>query len=290
MLNLAEYRRRPQALADWLPWAALVAPGVILNKDGSFQRTARFRGPDLDSATSSELVAATARLNNALKRLGSGWAIFVQDERGAAAPYPQSDFPDPLSWLVDEERRANFDEGDDLFESVYHLTLVFLPPEESRSRAGALLYETSAPRQVDWRAQGGRFVDLGERLAGLFAGVMPEFEWLDDAAALAFRRATVSTRRHPVAVPEVPIDLDALLADEALTTGLAPMLGQAHLRTLTIRGFPTSTWPGLLDELNRLAFPYRWVVRFLCLDKAAAEKELAKRRRQWVAKRKGVLT
>ena len=32
MLNLAEYRQRPALLADWLPWAGLVAPGVVLNK------------------------------------------------------------------------------------------------------------------------------------------------------------------------------------------------------------------------------------------------------------------
>ena len=53
MLNLAEYSNKPQRLADFLPWAALVAKGVILNKDGSFQRTARFRGPDLESARRS---------------------------------------------------------------------------------------------------------------------------------------------------------------------------------------------------------------------------------------------
>ena len=70
MLNLAEYRQRPALLADWLPWAGLIAPGVVLNKDGSFQRTARFRGPDLDSATQGELIATSARLNNALRRLG----------------------------------------------------------------------------------------------------------------------------------------------------------------------------------------------------------------------------
>jgi type IV secretion system protein VirB4 len=55
MFNLAEYRNKPQNLADFLPWAALVAEGIVLNKDGSFQRTARFRGPDLDSATQAEL-------------------------------------------------------------------------------------------------------------------------------------------------------------------------------------------------------------------------------------------
>ena len=40
MINLAEYRRKFSHLADFLPWAALVGAGVILNKDGSFQRTA----------------------------------------------------------------------------------------------------------------------------------------------------------------------------------------------------------------------------------------------------------
>src|SRR3546814_18877990 len=68
MMNLAEYRRHTQNLADFLPWAALVDKGVILNKDGSFQRTARFRGPDLDSATPAELVAITSRLNRSEER------------------------------------------------------------------------------------------------------------------------------------------------------------------------------------------------------------------------------
>ena len=44
MMNLAEYRRRAQGLADFLPWAALVERGVILSKDGSFQPTPAFAG------------------------------------------------------------------------------------------------------------------------------------------------------------------------------------------------------------------------------------------------------
>ena len=94
MLNLAEYRRRDKHLADYLPWASLVAPGILLNKDGSFQRTLRYRGPDLDSATEAELVAVTARLNNALKRLGEGWALFFEAERVAAHGYPPGRFAD----------------------------------------------------------------------------------------------------------------------------------------------------------------------------------------------------
>jgi len=66
MWKLDEYRKRPQRLADHLPWAALIGPGVVLNKDGSFQKTIAFRGPDLDSSTPYELVAARARMNNVL--------------------------------------------------------------------------------------------------------------------------------------------------------------------------------------------------------------------------------
>ncbi len=290
MLNLAEYRRRSASLADWLPWAGLVAPGVVLNKDGSFQRTARFRGPDLESSTESELVAVTARLNNALRRLGTGWALFVEADRRAAAPYPGATFPDALSWLVDQERRAAFDEVGELFESAYYLTLVFLPAPEGRARASALMLDAPERPSVDWREQLCGFVEASERVSALLDGFLPELAWLDDPETLTYLHGTVSTRRHAVSVPETPAYLDALLADEPLTGGLEPMLGASHLRVLTIRGFPASTWPGLLDDLNRLGFPYRWTTRFLFLDKADGEKELARLRRQWFAKRKGIVT
>ena len=57
---------------------------------------------------------------------------------------------------------------------------------------------------------------------------------------------------------------------------------------LTVVGFPTATTPGILDELNRLAFPYRWSTRAILLDKTDATKLLTKIRRQWFAKRKSI--
>ena len=289
MLRLAEYRQRPSCLADYLPWAGVVATGVVLNKDGAFQRSARFRGPDLDSATEAELVATTARINNALKRLGSGWALFVEAERRSAADYPASRFPDSLSWLVDEERRGAFEAAGSHFESVFYLTVTYLPPAEGRARAGNLLLESDTDRGVDWREHLAKFATETDRFIGLLEDVMPEIAWLSDGETLTYLHATVSTTPHGVEMPEIPFHLDALLADRSLTGGLSPTLGGQHLRILTVRGFPTSTWPGLLDELNRLSFPYRWMTRFLCLDKAEAERELVRIRRQWFAKRKSIV-
>lgn len=289
MLNLAEYRSRAAHLADHLPWAALVAPGIVLNKDGSFQRTLRFRGPDLESATEAELVAVAARVNNMLKRFGSGWALFFDAERVEALGYPESRFPDPASWLVDMERRASFEGGRDHFESHYHLTLVWLPPADAEARAGRALVEGSADENGrDWDEVLASFTGDTDRALDLLSGLMPEVRALDDAETLTFLHNAVSDRRHPVGAPETPVYLDAILADAPLTGGLEPMLGDLHLRTLTLLGFPSSSRPGILDALNHQDFGYRWTTRFIALDKAEATRTLTKLRRQWFNKRKSV--
>ena len=109
MLYLNEFKKQPNRLSDLIPWAGLVAPGVILNKDGSFLSAISYRGPDLDSATESELLAMSARVNNVLRRLGSGWAIYAEAQRVASTGYAQSHWPDPLSRVIDEERRILFE-------------------------------------------------------------------------------------------------------------------------------------------------------------------------------------
>lgn len=288
-MNLAEYRRSNTRLADFLPWAALVDEGIVLNKDGSFQRTARFRGPDLDSSVPAELVAVGGRLNNALRRLGSGWAVFVEAQRHSAGRYPPDTFTDIASALVDAERKAQFEETGSHYESSYYLTFLYLPPAENAALAERLLYEgshRSAGADAHEALQG--FVDRTNRVLQLVEGFMPECGWLDDEATLTYLHSTISTKRHRVRVPEIPMYLDALLADQPLTGGLEPMLGDAHLRVLTVVGFPTATTPGILDDLNRLAFPYRWSTRAIMLDKTDATKLLTRIRRQWFAKRKSI--
>ena len=58
MFSLREYREPTHRLPDYLPWACLVAPGVVLQKDAILQKTVAFRGPAL--ASSSGQAAAKA--------------------------------------------------------------------------------------------------------------------------------------------------------------------------------------------------------------------------------------
>ena len=289
MLNLKEYADTPTLLADYLPWACIVAPGVVLNKDGSFQTTFKYRGPDLDSSTEEELVTSLARINNVLRRFGSGWALFFEAQRNDVRDYPQSDFPDALSWLVDQERALQAEEIGTRFESAYYLTLLWLPPADATDRAEkALIKRAETAQSATWRHRLETFQQHTDRVFDLLAPSLAEIAKLSDDETLTYLHSTVSTKRHRVIAPQVPAFLDGVLADEAFSGGLEPTIGEAHVRTLTILGFPASTVPGILDELNRQGFPYRWATRFITMDKAAAEKVLGKKRRHWFAKRKSI--
>lgn len=294
MMNLAEYGNRPALLADYLPWACLVAPGIVLNKDGSFQRTAAFRGPDLESSTGQELVSACARINNALKRFGSGWSLYFEAARGPALDYPASDWRDAAAWLVDEERRGLF-EGElanaALYESAYYVTFAFLPPADTVGRMEGVLIETpDGGAALSANDHLSRFIAETDKALDLFSGILPQADFLSDDETLTYLQSCVSPKRHPVKAPDTPAYLDAVLGGADLVGGLEPILGGEHLRIVSVQGFPTTTEPGLLDELNGLGFSYRWMTRFLPMDKAEATKVLGRYRRQWFAKRKSILS
>lgn len=288
-MRFADEPRRHAVLADHLPWAALVAPGVVLNKDGSFLTAMAFRGPDLESSTEDELMAVRARLNNALKRLGTGWCLHVEARRRAADGYPTPDIVVDAAWLVDAERKALFEEAEPAFETDFRLALTWLPPTDQTRWLERLMFEAAPDARGDWRTALAVFRREVDVLKDLLADALPEVRPLDDAELLTWLHACVSTSDHAIDPQATPAFLDAGLADTALTGGVAPRLGDQALRVVSVRAMPSATRPGLLDALSGLPFAYRWTARWIALDKAEAEREIVKLRKRWFAKRKGVM-
>ncbi|MFC6842321.1 conjugal transfer protein TrbE [Xanthomonas theicola] len=295
MRNLLEYRSEPSHVSDLMPWAALVAPGVVLNKQGTFQTTIAYRGPDLDSATQEELVATSGSINNLLRRYGDGWYFYADMHRIASTAYPASQFPDPITYLVDEERKTTFEAGRH-YESRYYFTLGWLPPTAAQASARAWFFtkdegSTKARRDREtvneWLAT---FQVERERLITQLQNLLPEVRPLSDEDMLAYLHSTASTKRHPITITDTPIELDCLLTDVPLIGGREPMLGDQYIGALTIRQFPYRSTPGKLDRLNRLGYAYRWVTRWIALDKLEADKEIGKVRKNWFSGRKGLVT
>ncbi|HEY9236705.1 MAG TPA: conjugal transfer protein TrbE [Phenylobacterium sp.] len=288
MRFLDEFRRRPISLADHLPWAVLVAPGVVLNKDGSFLTALRFRGPDLESSTEDELMAVRARLNNGLRRLGAGWCLHVEAARRPADPYIAMENRGLAAWLVDAERQALFEDAEPAFETDFTMAFTWLPPADETRWLERAMFSGLGKAGREWRTALAAFRHEIEVAVDLLSQALPEVRLLSDEELLTWLRACVSGRASRVKPDFVPAFLDSALADEPLAGGLEPKLGDRWLKVVSIRALPAATRPGLLDALSTLPFELRWSARWIGLDKAEAEREITRLRKRWFAKRKGL--
>ena len=109
MLSFKEFRTTLRGTADLLNYAALVAPGVVLLKDGGFLAGWQYQGDDRESATAHELAALSARVNTVLTRLGTGWMLHVDAVRREATGYPPDGaFPDRTTRTLDQARREHY--------------------------------------------------------------------------------------------------------------------------------------------------------------------------------------
>src|SRR5262249_27443970 len=154
-----------------------------------------------------------------------------------------------------------------------HLTLQWTPAPDSNRKASAFFFEmdrrawqeggskkvqkttndkTALDRQVARDALDAFQRDAAQAM-GLFAGLAAEFHPLTDDETLTYLKGLVSPRRTKVRAPAGAAFLDGLLCDAPLVGGVAPMLGDRHLRLLTVKGFPPFTHPGVLDDLNACA-------------------------------------
>ena len=112
MVALRRFRNPGPSFADLVPYAGLVADGVILLKDGSLMAGWYFAGPDSESSTNQERNEVSRQINTVLAKLGSGWMIQVEAVRVPTTAYPaatSSFFPDAVTRAIDEERRRHFE-------------------------------------------------------------------------------------------------------------------------------------------------------------------------------------
>ena len=144
--------------------------GLILNKDRNFQRPPgsaapiSFGNPDRARRNhrAAQQCAASTRL-----RLGD----FRRGKPHCGTALSASRFPDPVSTLVDAERRAQFEEAGAHFESAYYLTFLWLPPSEEASRAERWLYEGRARETaVNAHELLNGFIDRIDRVLQLVEG------------------------------------------------------------------------------------------------------------------------
>jgi len=282
-----------RCLSDALAWGAMLAPDLIATKQAEFMTVLRYRPRDLASSSPEQLVSARQQLNAAIRRFGRGWALWFECQRNETRDYPSAAWPDPVSRLIDEQRRALFTRPGTQFTSDWYVTLLYAPATDGVGKLAAHFEENLAERRTAdqrYRAELDTFRRGVDAFEQHLASVMPEITAPAGDELVSYLHSTISTRRHWVRMPPLPCFLAEYLASDDYVSGYAPMLGDHHIRTIRIKGQPDSTVPGIFDALNYLEFPYRNVARWLPYSREEAERELALRKRMWADRRKTIAT
>ena len=265
---LKEYSEEKGKLSSYVPWICLIDKGVVLNKNGTLQKTLKYRGYDLDSSTVYELKNINAKLNDVIKRLGQGWSLNVEARRKRCTDYIEAENEILAIDIIEKERKLNFLENEH-FESEYYLTIVQLIPTDNSKKVGEIFLEYAKKSEIlDKTLE--NFNKEFKKILNLFKEIFLEVTELDDEETYTYLHSCVSTKTDKVIVPEIPYAMANYLCDSDLVGGLKPKLRGKEIRCISIQGFPNYTVPGFFDVLNRLNIPYRWITRFLILFKLEA--------------------
>src|SRR2546427_5208629 len=128
-------RRMPAHMSDIVPWRAVMAPGVVLQKDRhGLQRTYAVRGPDVMGETPEVQGALMLQANEVLKRLGGRWMLQSEAQRRRVVTLPESRCGHPVADLSDQERRQSLLTAPGGLETAYLLTPTRYPPSRSTQR------------------------------------------------------------------------------------------------------------------------------------------------------------
>lgn len=282
-----EHRTEPAGLADLLGWGFLVDDGVVLQKDGSLMAGFRYAGPDVSAAAPGELDALSRHINDALLPFGDEWMVHVDAIRRPAAAYAPSMFPDPITQLIDEERRAAYRVyAGRQFETTYTLVVTHLPPPEMYARLTTWFVQGGGRSAVDWDKVLSGFLaaiaGLEQRLAARL-----RLDRLDSDTLVGHLHECLTGAPHPVRAPAHGAYLNVVLADQDLVGGFEPRIGPCHVRAVAVQGYPHASHVGALDVLNTLPFAFRWSNRVLPLSQQTAARLIRRHQLTWYKKRKG---
>src|SRR5882724_5400548 len=102
----ARERRRSHFVSEIVPWRAVLAPGVVLQKDRhGLQRTYALRGPDVMGESPEVQGALMLQANQVLKRLGGRWMLQSEAPRRRVTTLPAHPWRHAVPALIDQERR-----------------------------------------------------------------------------------------------------------------------------------------------------------------------------------------
>jgi type IV secretory pathway VirB4 component len=292
-------RAQPKPVSAFLPWKAMVAPNVIVQPDGGYQRSYALRGADPMGLTPEVLGARAMQANEVLRRFGGQWMLHIESQRRRVLSLPLVSWGYAVCAWIDAWRRVQLLDTPGSFTSTYFATLTYQPLSDAL--AGAMQWfmvgdPTSAPQAHAAGVTVAQFTQQADYFMRLLSGILAECRPLTPAETFTYMHSTVSDRWQEVGTLLCWDNIGAQLADTPFHGGHYPSYGDPtlpttwKLRFCSITGFPHRSMVAIMQALDLAHVEYRWVVRGKGLNKTGQEQFLKRQQHGWGGEEKSMLS
>ncbi|HDX6317510.1 TPA: conjugal transfer protein TrbE, partial [Campylobacter fetus subsp. venerealis] len=302
MLGLKEFRNTAKAFPDILNYASFIDNGILLNKDGSLTAGFFYRAGDISSMTLNERNSLSSRINAILSKLGNGWAVHIDCSRIKSENYISgtTHYKSHIAQILENERKQYF-ENKEHYENIFTLIFTYLPPNKNIGKFLNMMIiddGKSKNQQTKILEYFKNIIDELEKSLSNFVKIERMFarDGVDEFGnevtfddLLEYINFCICGNRQRVILPKIPMYLDCLLGAKEFITGMRPKINDKYIGIVAIDGFPSESYPNILNLLTELGFNYRFNTRFIFLDSQTALKSLNKYRKKWQQKTRGWL-
>lgn len=295
-----------QSYKFFVPFEYMVDDGIIVNKNSGFQTTFKVRFYDLDYEDNFQYATTIENINNAIKRLPDGMTIHFEVQRTKSDKYPYKDLSNfPYPTQIIERLRENSVKHQDFYVTEYYLTLTYILPTKVENKFDDILAKNKSlfilkkskvednneELLKEIKKEYLAFKDYISLFVSQYKTSCIEIEQLKGEELLGYLYTAINNeKREKIKCPHNnEVLLDEYLTVSTLTNGEICKIDDDYIKAVTINVFPDEIMPRIFNQLENLNFEYRYVTRYIVLEREEAVKMLKNKRVYYNAKMKSLL-
>ena len=294
-LNFSLYKTQGADFASICPYMIMIDEGIVLLKGGALACAYEFLAPDLASSSAAKINGIATMFNNAIIQLGKGWTVQFELQRSYSNTYPSSPFSNLAGYLIERQREINFSYSKAHFENHYFLIFTYQLPAEAEMKGMSVFYKKKSSavsgtvKSKEMYVNEIRAFKLScAKTVSVLSSVMP-INPLDSDGLFTLLHSSVSLDWTKRTLPkDYALFIDKALTDCDLENSMPLKLGDHYIPIITVKTFPSQTYPAMFDAINKAQCPLRWSTRFICFSREEAEKRIANAEKKFLGQRKSL--
>jgi len=274
-----------KSLGALVPYGHFIDDGEVYLRGRGLMVGYELHGLSIEASSEQQAAAAAQRLARAMSYFGTNDMLHCIFYRLPATRYPSRRFPSRAARMVDDERRGRFEAGNYWQNRArFYITRQF--ESAIRSRTKAVLFSSSEISAASLELQRERFHQC---LTGFEDACGLPLDRLGRAKVFRDLILSITGRDYPAIPPSGQARLNEIVSSERWYGGVAPWVGDLHMRPVCITGYPAETVPQMLAVLLRHPGQMTLSIRFICQDPHDTHEQLQLERTFYVRAQLGSL-